>query len=77
MRDIIYLRVSKKGVEKEAWANEPALRPGQKALKINISLPNSIFENPQLEARLDIKEEEISDTSIRQLEFELRKLKES
>lgn len=75
MKDMLYLKVSKKGVEKDAWANEPALRPGEKCLKLNIILPDSWFMQPTFEAKLEVKEGEIIDNTVRELEFELKKLK--
>jgi len=75
MRDSCYIIVNKSGVQDFRKTSYP-LKPGELAVKINLSLPDSIFHKPKVEGTLSISEEDIPKGSIiKELEFELKRLK--
>ena len=71
MKTSCYLIVNKKG-DLEFRKSSYSLKLGEVAIKINISLPDSIFSEPTLEGSLTLTEEQAKDRRIKELEFELK-----
>ena len=53
----------------------PALKPDEIKFKLNIEVPNDIFERPILESKIEIPIDSDFDKMIQQYEFELKQLK--
>lgn len=75
MKDSCYLIGTKKGIKSTTvYKNSPGLEPGEIRIKININIPDSIFNDPAIEGTLTLTEEQARNRKIEQLEFELKEI---
>lgn len=75
MRASVYLIFDKNGFV-SSRKSEYTLKHGQVAVKLNFDLPVVLFKQPILEGEIKLSEEEIGNKVIKELEFELKNLKE-
>ena len=66
----------RKNGEVEFRKTSYSTKTGQIPIKINIEIPDSAFKDPILEGTLKITEEDFQNT-IKELEFELKRLQEN
>jgi hypothetical protein len=77
MKEDIYIVAGKNGVRTTLYKNPPKLKAGEVTIKIRIKLPNNIFGRPIMEGKIEMSEKEAEEiTTIKELEFELNKIKE-
>lgn len=74
MRGSVYLIVNKNGVV-AMRKSEYSLKIGEVAIKINLDLPNSLFNSPMLEGSIKLTPEQVKDRVLTELEFTLKRLK--
>lgn len=75
MKDKCFLIVGINGI-KDMRKTNPSLGSGEISVKINIDIPDKAFFTPQLEGTLKVPEDAFS-KKIQELEFELKRIKES
>lgn len=73
MKDTCFIVVSKKGVQK-MYKTQPPLKPNELKLKLNITLPDHLFQEPTIETKIEVPM--TFDKKLEQYEFELKELKE-
>ena len=67
MKDKCFLIVGRNGI-KDMRKTKPALGSGEISVKINFSIPDKAFSQPQFEGTLEVPEEMV-DKKIQELEF--------
>ena len=75
MKDYCFLIVGSNGV-RDFRKREYNLKMGEIAIKLNLDIPDSVFENPLFEGDLKISERQARGKIIRELEFKLKRLEE-
>jgi len=75
MKDSCYIVVDKRSIKsKTVYKNKPPLEAGEISIKINVELPNIIFDTPTFEGNLKVSEAEAKNKIVKQLEFELKQI---
>ena len=76
MKDSCYLILNRNGIKrmnKDKYSTET----GEIVVKLNISLPEKLFQNPIFQGNLIVTEEQLKgQTIIKELEFELKRIKD-
>lgn len=59
MRDICYLVLSQYGVERVNKKHKPALKSGEVAVRLVVTVPDSVFANPFATVRVEVPAEHV------------------